>query len=158
MAFEHILVVGGGWVKEGETRLEWRCVLSSLLLKMTHAALIGLVLNTRAAPLCLFIRSQCLLYVCFVCVYPYCLCVCVCLYFCASGYVSLSALICVLQTSVYIKDWRTVFLSVWSYDSSLFTLANITFQPLCECIAGSASLCVQLPVCLCRTCHIPPWA
>lgn len=42
MAFEHILVVGGGQEKEGEARVEWRCVLSNLPLNMTHAALMCL--------------------------------------------------------------------------------------------------------------------
>lgn len=60
MAFEHILVVGGGQGKEGETGAEWRRVLSNLPLKMTHiplscvwACILGLCL------FCLFIRSQC---------------------------------------------------------------------------------------------------
>lgn len=59
MAFEHILVVGGGREKEGEAGAEWRRVLSNLPLKMTHAALMCLRLYTGAVPFCLFIRSQC---------------------------------------------------------------------------------------------------
>lgn len=59
MAFEHILVVGGEWEKEGEAGAEWRCVLSNLPLKMLHAALMCLRLHTGAVSFCLFIRSQC---------------------------------------------------------------------------------------------------
>lgn len=78
MAFEHILVVGGGQEKEGEARVEWRCVLSNLPLNMTHAALV----SAPTQGLCLFVYSfvhsvsarAFLRHVC-----PCCLCVCVCL-------------------------------------------------------------------------------
>lgn len=78
MAFEHILGVGGGQEKEGEAGAEWRCVLSNLPLKMTHAFL--MYAPVYRGWVFLFIYSfTVLVYVCahFVCVFVFaCSCVC----------------------------------------------------------------------------------
>lgn len=86
MAFEHILVVGGGWKKKGEARAEGRrdggaaCSFKPSFEDDAYAALMCLRLYTRATPLCLFICSQCMCSVCvpilFVCL---CLLVVVCM-------------------------------------------------------------------------------
>lgn len=91
MAFEHILVVGGGQEKEGEASAEWRCVLLNLPLKMTHTALMCLRLYTGCA--FLFIHSFTVL------VYVYlCMCVCahfVCVFVFACSCVRQGMLVCV---------------------------------------------------------------
>ena len=64
MAFEHILVVGGGQETEGEAWAEWRCVLSNLPLKMTHTALLCRCLYTGDVPFLFIHLFTVLVYAC----------------------------------------------------------------------------------------------